>query len=847
MTWKDEYEEATIFYSFIIQGQFNNYYVQKSWNRIFPNTTHLIGNFADLEIGTTYLIKYGLQIEKSTVYSDWHSVETDCIPILLFDITLGETNLTINWQINENVSLRQQSCPPNWYRLEVQHNNTVVHVVNESAMHFPYEVSSLKPYTLYNVIIFRKYLKLFSQEIRTHEGVPTPVLNFRAMSQSSEQVTTINHSDNITLMWQEPSLPNGEIVRYDVTVKVKTYIGCMDMELPSPNNHIIEISTKNTTITISNFHPYAYYSVSVTAFNSNYGSTAIETIFQTNESDIPTEIFSQLILQGQILSWTIPEDCTTITGPLKAKIKIYGISDLVKNFSFTDWTKSYFYDLKHIIPQLHGAERYVAKVYVIRDWKSSENASAFQKYEFETPPAAPPQITNLDVVEIDTRHTPATIYLRWQSPLPPFNGKLDYYVIRICDMYYRTPCQNFSVQVNKSCDLWNDYICGSVKNWSTNFQIQILTYNINVTQPSVPVNVTKAMLNNTIPDTPENYTFTINNNSIVDVRWNHPWKTGSHLQNFNIWLEEISSNLTMRVFQPSVFKMQKYTVTHYMRYYNKQLYLFPSTLYHIHIQAVTVTDKVSAVNTVIVQTRTAIDFDGNVNITMQEPNSTISISIPPVVNETRNSVMHILVKGCNFCEQYSEVPEILQAEINMDKNAWMQAAEGSISKFANSTFILGNKETCGRVTNCSLKSEGLYEIAIIITEENLIIKRIMFTTSIHNFSIEVPSQYHKAYVICPIITCLVLIAVTFYFYRRRKKQTAKQCTSQDGIVLSPNIRNCVSEDCVDETTSVISTSKQIRNKSEEESNTIPIEIYENTRILSANLSTASDRQPLSLE
>nr|XP_012230905.1 PREDICTED: uncharacterized protein LOC105677103 [Linepithema humile] len=128
MTWKDEYEEATIFYSFIIQGQFNNYYVQKSWNRIFPNTTHLIGNFADLEIGTTYLIKYGLQIEKSTVYSDWHSVETDCIPILLFDITLGETNLTINWQINENVSLRQQSCPPNWYRLEVQHTNTVCHL-----------------------------------------------------------------------------------------------------------------------------------------------------------------------------------------------------------------------------------------------------------------------------------------------------------------------------------------------------------------------------------------------------------------------------------------------------------------------------------------------------------------------------------------------------------------------------------------------------------------------------------------------------------------------------------------------------------------------------------------------
>jgi len=39
--------------------------------------------------------------------------------------------------------------------------------------------------------------------------------------------------------------------------------------------------------------------------------------------------------------------------------------------------------------------------------------------------------------------------------------------------------------------------------------------------------------------------------------------------------------------------------------------------------------------------------------------------------------MHILIKGFNFCEQYSEVPEILQAEINMNET-WMQVAEGSV-------------------------------------------------------------------------------------------------------------------------------------------------------------------------
>jgi len=176
----------------------------------------------------------------------------------------------------------------------------------------------------------------------------------------------------------------------------------------------------------------------------------------------------------------------------------------------------------------------------------------------------------------------------------------------------------------------------------------------------------------------------LNNNSIVDLRWNHPWKTGGHLRNFNIWIEKISSNLTMRIFEPSDSKMQKYTVTHYMRHYNKKLYLFPSTLYHIHIQAVTIMDEISAINTMIVQTPTTIDFDGDVNITIQESNSTISINIPPVVNETCNNMMHIIVKGFNFCQQYSEVPETLQAEINVNET-WMQAAEGLVCTYNYNT------------------------------------------------------------------------------------------------------------------------------------------------------------------
>lgn len=58
------------------------------------------------------------------------------------------------------------------------------------------------------------------------------------------------------------------------------------MQLPSPNNYILKTSTEDTTITISNLHPYAYYSASVTASNSHYNSRDTETTFKTNESGI---------------------------------------------------------------------------------------------------------------------------------------------------------------------------------------------------------------------------------------------------------------------------------------------------------------------------------------------------------------------------------------------------------------------------------------------------------------------------------------------------------------------------------------------------------------------------------
>jgi len=62
------------------------------------------------------------------------------------------------------------------------------------------------------------------------------------------------------------------------------YRGCKDLELPTPNNHIITKTTIQPMITISDLHPYTSYKVQVIAYNSRHFSMFTETTFRTKES-----------------------------------------------------------------------------------------------------------------------------------------------------------------------------------------------------------------------------------------------------------------------------------------------------------------------------------------------------------------------------------------------------------------------------------------------------------------------------------------------------------------------------------------------------------------------------------
>lgn len=109
--------------------------------------------------------------------------------------------------------------------------------------------------------------------------------------------------------------------------------------------------------------------------------------FHCNESltlsDTPTAIYSNLRFQNYTLSWDAPKDCSTISGPVIAKIVVTGISKPVNNFSITIQTAEYSCYLNDA---LYGAEIYEARIYAIRINTERRNESRYEKLIFITPP-----------------------------------------------------------------------------------------------------------------------------------------------------------------------------------------------------------------------------------------------------------------------------------------------------------------------------------------------------------------------------------------------------------------------------------------------------------------------------
>ncbi|XP_039309398.1 receptor-type tyrosine-protein phosphatase F-like [Solenopsis invicta] len=762
VTWKGEYEEISILYSFVIQEHNKN--VQQSWNELFRNMTQVTKYFENMEPGFTYHIRLNLNISGVQIHSDWQLVETKCNPAENFDIKPEEHNTIIDLR---NIPNQIYSCPAKWYYLVIHKIDKNEEVVSTIVSSFLYKFQPLSSNTSFNVIISHENHTLFSTKIRTFDGV-----TYDSDYNYIAKYKGILSATQLALIWKPSS--TGEIVAYEINLKVNEYYGCRNLNLPTPDNPIIKMSTTEPAITIQDLHPYTSYSVEVIAHHSHHFISIVKTIFTTKPTEIPSEVFSQLRVENWELLWNPPKNCMTISGPLMAKIVIQGISDAVKDFNTIKYSNSYKINLNELYPKLNGLERYLATLYVVRN-DGKKNTTAYQKLEFETPPAAPHKVRNLEIVEIDTRQIMrAMIHLRWQSPSPTHNGKLRNYGVRL-NKWSESCCPIIEVPLNGTCELWDDYICTVIEKnitlrYSTIFdEIKVFAYNVNVTVPGEIDVIMPNETPNTTPDAPRNYAFTISNNSVIDLNWLHPWKTGRHLEFFRIQIQVISSNLRRRFSQSFKNETIEYPVIQYMRKYSKRLYLFPSTRYKIHIQAVTVENKSSSTKFVEINTPSAIVFDGTLESIRDDSISTILLKIPSVSNDTQNSMMHIIVKGSNnTCKQLSEISENLRAlaSVKTNETAW-KVAEVSTKELAGGQFRVGDNKTYGNGINCPLKPD-FYEIIVIITEQNLIMTSKSITVALID---NVPPMHYEAWLITvPIILFFILTATAYYLYRRKRQQ-----------------------------------------------------------------------------
>ncbi|XP_017788720.1 PREDICTED: receptor-type tyrosine-protein phosphatase kappa-like [Habropoda laboriosa] len=710
---------------------------------ILDDTTTMIGYTDELKPNSSYQIRcvFGVIDSFLPIYGKWKNFTNGCTANINFKVEIRNTSLTLKTG-EQNMYI----CPSNFL---LENHETGEQISKGNLTKLPLELTNLTPYTLYKLTVSNGAEVLFSQKIQTLDGVPSNVRNVRMIIRSYNEVT---------LKWDPPLYPNGIVQKYETVFQVQRYLGCDNSTAPPPIIETISNTPNFTTATYSKLKPYARYVVKIAAHTSNRGPQEIIE-FNTNQNETVTEEYSNLRFQDNTLTWDAPEDCTTISGRIVAKIIVMGLGEAVENFSIVRLTEEYSLNVSEL---LYGAETYEARVYAVRSYDKQQNELVFKKLVFTTPPKAPPPVRNLEIYELDSETT--SVYLRWLKPEPPINGEIEYYLVT---NRYRNCEITSKIQPTEYCKLWNKYICATVKNPL----FQVAAVNVNVSTPgtlsSVSIISEKLKL-----DAPEMFAAEARDKGLVNLSWSHPWKTGGHLDKFVISAEMISSRLKMEIPRSRRGTIYVYHVKEYRSEYNETLHLLSSSTYKISIRGMTNTETYGERKIVEVKTPPAIGFEKELIAEVQREDSTILLHVPAVLNDTKDSLMNVVVKGPQVCTNREKlIPYLLEkAGIEDHEIAW-KVATFPTDEYAGKTITIGDNRVRGYATNCPLRPAESYAIVVIVqTEKRSIDGRVIVAKTASIRVDEPPKRHHEAWLTLPTIFAIVG-AGTFYFYRRKQKKS----------------------------------------------------------------------------
>lgn len=205
---------------------------------------------------------------------------------------------------------------------------------------------------------------------------------------------------------------------------------------------------------------------------------------------------------------------------------------------------------------------------------------------------------------------------------------------------------------------------------------QIYPENVNVsTSSNVSSTALQIIWAKIKPQAPEIFIIEALEKGMVNLTWSHPWKTGGHLQKFVIRAEMISSRLKMQIPQSQKLTLYEYRVEEYQSRYSTILHLLSSSIYEISIRAVTNTGLYGEEKFGQVRTLLAMAFEKELTMEMRDTDSTILLHIPPILNDTKNSVTNVVIKGSQACQNYTELSPYLREKMGIKyyEIAWCAA------------------------------------------------------------------------------------------------------------------------------------------------------------------------------
>ncbi|XP_057328936.1 uncharacterized protein LOC130669842 isoform X2 [Microplitis mediator] len=736
--------------------------------------------FNNLNAGESYSIRTLMTLEYNInqhklLESPWKSFTTLCNWDKKFTIEPNTTSLSIKRIYEERI----YSCPDNWYTVKLEmisiNNESTLIATNHMPETFPILLNNLQPYTYYNVCINSVDAKFNNcQVVQTLEAEPSAVVNLHCKNVNTSVAE---------IEWLPPNFPKGKILGYNLKINVLYYLGCTKNYLDSPQ-HLLPsrsfiISEKSLSSQITDLIPYVLYDVEVEAFNSKLGdSVRIE--FETKENEIPSETFDDLKFKNNVITWSNPADCSTITGHIwGARIFITGLSEYVQHYSTRYDISEYSFNLHN--ENLYGAENFKIRIHVIHSPNGIHNETAYSELTFITDPRPPPKVENFEIVQVNQQDK--TLTLRWQEPVPPHNGEIIYYGIRFSDSYIQTT-DLFYVYPNETCQLWNDSLCKRVAQpFGKREFIEIRAYNKGVREPG-DVNRIEYQREEQAPYAPGIISIKEMEKGVVELKWKHPLITGGPLKKFII-KEEILSTLLENesVFNNSI-KEVEFPVYEYQTDYSTQLYLFSSSYYKISIQAMTNIIP-GLITSVEITTSCTLAFESEPRISENKENLTIDLIVPPIVNSTHGSMLYIIIKSTtSLCDNITKLDDILEQNIKLEynENAWL-AGSFLAHNIANRSFTIGDNRTYNNITNCLLCGGDSYVIIILLCEQENICSKKGDLVTWESHPIEMKKKIkllsHMFWTIPLSILIIISVSGLIYYYYKRKRYQRQVVSEAD--------------------------------------------------------------------